>query len=307
MTPAPDSSPAARKQRTLVSLQGLSLGDAFGETYFVEDAAGRVARRELRDGPWHWTDDSAMACSIVEELAQRGRVDQDDLARRFAARYRAESTRGYGAGAQQLLSSVAAGAHWHQASRSLFGGGSFGNGAAMRVAVLGAWFADDLERVAHEARLSAEVTHAHPEGVAGAMAVAAAAALACRGEVIAGPRFLDALRDWVPDSAVLRGISRAIELHDALPADVASELGNGSQISAQDTVPFALWCAATTLTDYEEALWRTVSGLGDRDTTCAIVGGIVACRVGADGLPVDWLRRREPLPALEGLDGLDRV
>ncbi len=42
--------------------------------------------------------------------------------------------------------------------------GSFGNGAAMRAAPLGAWFAGDVETVIQQAILSAEVTHAHPEG-----------------------------------------------------------------------------------------------------------------------------------------------
>jgi ADP-ribosylglycohydrolase len=40
-----------------------------------------------------------------------------------------------------------------------------------------------------------------------------------------------------------------------------------------------------------------VSGLGDRDTTCAIVGGIVAARHGVEGIPADWLAARESLPA----------
>jgi ADP-ribosylglycohydrolase len=66
-------------------------------------------------------------------------------------------------------------------------------------------------------------------------------------------------------------------------------------ISAQDTVPFALWCAAQHLAAFEEALWLTVVGPGDRDTTCAMVGGIVAAATGVAGLPPEWLRRREPL------------
>ena len=45
-----------------------------------------------------------------------------------------------------------------------------------------------------------------------------------------------------------------------------------------------------------DAPWLTVSGLGDRDTTCAIVGGIVACYVGEEGIPAAWLQAREPLP-----------
>ena len=75
-----------------------------------------------------------------------------------------------------------------------------------------------------------------------------------------------------------------------------SVLGNGVRVSAQDTVPFALWCAAERLSNYEEALWLTVSGLGDRDTTCAIAGGVVAMYTGIEGIPQQWLKAREPLP-----------
>jgi ADP-ribosylglycohydrolase len=73
-------------------------------------------------------------------------------------------------------------------------------------------------------------------------------------------------------------------------------LGNGTGVSAQDTVPFALWCAGQRLGSFEEALWLTVSGLGDRDTTCAIVGGIVALYAGSEAIPAEWLQSRESLP-----------
>jgi len=63
----------------------------------------------------------------------------------------------------------------------------------------------------------------------------------------------------------------------------------------QDTVPFCLWCSARHIDDYPEALWNTVSGLGDRDTTCAIVGGIVSLSAGTKGIPCEWLDSREPL------------
>ena len=62
-------------------------------------------------------------------------------------------------------------------------------------------------------------------------------------------------------------------------------------------MPFALFCAAHHLTSFEDAMWATVSGLGDRDTTCAIVGGIVAL---TSDPPMAWLLSREPLPDLRG-------
>lgn len=71
----------------------------------------------------------------------------------------------------------------------------------------------------------------------------------------------------------------------------------GTHISAQDTVPFVLWSAARRLGDYAQALWDTVSGLGDMDTTCAMVGGIVVMYMGVEGIPEAWRRNREPLTA----------
>ncbi len=46
--------------------------------------------------------------------------------------------------------------------------------------------------------------------------------------------------------------------------------------------------------DFEEALWWTAKGMGDCDTTCAIVGGIVA--LSAQEIPAAWLEHREALP-----------
>jgi ADP-ribosylglycohydrolase len=62
-------------------------------------------------------------------------------------------------------------------------------------------------------------------------------------------------------------------------------------------VPFVLWCAGEQLASYEAALWLTVQGLGDIDTNCAMVGGIVAAFTGAEGIPAAWKTAREPLPA----------
>ena len=72
-------------------------------------------------------------------------------------------------------------------------------------------------------------------------------------------------------------------------------LGNGSRITAPDTVPFALWCAARHIDDYAEAFWTTVSVGGDNDTNCAIVGGIVVLANGREAIPEGWRTAREPL------------
>lgn len=76
-------------------------------------------------------------------------------------------------------------------------------------------------------------------------------------------------------------------------------LGNGSHVTCPDTVPYCLWVASGHLRDWEEAFWQALSDAGDRDTVCAIVGGIVAASVGVDGIPAEWRALREPTPEWE--------
>lgn len=294
-----DSDPLAR---ACCSLEGLSVGDAFGEQFFIDPyvAEAAVAARLVPPAPWPYTDDTEMALSVVSVLADADGIDQDELAQSFALHY--DPRRGYGPAMHRLLPQFGAGGDWEQLAPALFGGsGSFGNGAAMRVAPVGAYFADDLDAVAEEAHKSAVVTHAHPEASAGAVAVAVATAYAwrLRGEALPTRQaFLDLVLPHVPDSEVREKIRLARNLDpDASVRLAVSVLGSGDGISAQDTVPFVLWCAGAHLDNYEEALWLTVSGLGDRDTTCAMVGGIVACHVGYSGIPAVWRRSRESLPS----------
>ena len=285
--------------RAWLSLEGLSLGDGFGERFFCapEVLDFLLRERAMPTGPWRYTNDTVMALSIVEVLERHGEIESDRLSDLFAKKYAEDPDRGYGSNAHRILRAVGRGEDWRDVAPSAFGGaGSMGNGGAMRVAPLGGYFADDLELAAFEARRSAEVTHAHLEGQAGAIAVAVAAAAAINGEDL-----LDAALRLMPASETKHGVERAAALSPESSVAVAVEdLGNGSQVVAQDTVPFSLWCAARHRDDFEEAMWTTVSGLGDRDTTCAIVGGIVAGVVGEDALPASWLELREPLTTFAG-------
>lgn len=166
----------------------------------------------------------------------------------------------------------------------------------MRAAPIGAYFCDDFERTAREAKASAEVTHAHPEGQAGAIAVAVAAAMAASQPHFAGREFIQAILDFVPEGLTKQGIQRSLDIPKDELFQAMHELGTGERVTAQDTVPFCLWSAAYHLHNFEEALWHTAKGLGDVDTTCAIVGGIVA--LSAKEIPAVWLKHREPLPEL---------
>lgn len=294
---------SARLASSYLSLLGLSIGDSFGQSFFTnpDPPEPLIERRALPRPSWNYTDDTEMAISILKVLEQHGRIDQDALAIRFADRYRCAPRRGYGGTATFILRCISMGEPWKIVAGSVFDGqGSMGNGAAMRAAPLGAFFADDLDTLVHQARLSAEVTHAHREGQAGAIAVALAAAWAWSHRDQKGPScgrgLLEFVSDQTPEGDTRNGIAEALSLgENASVAQAVSTLGNGSRLTSSDTVPFALWCAARHFDSYEEALWTTVSGLGDRDTTCAMVGGIVVLATGAAAIPPDWFAAREPL------------
>lgn len=298
-----DSGHTARLARARVALEGLSVADAFGGFFEFgrpDMVEFHLKNRRLPPTPWHYTDDTNMALSIYQILREYGEIRQDELANSFAEHF--DRTRGYGMGARALMVRMRKGAHWRDVSAILFGEGSYGNGGAMRVAPVGAYFADDLDAAIENARLSAEITHAHPEGVAGAIAVAIATAYAWRlreaGEKPSRSQFIDAVLSHIPESEVRTKCAAARDLAPDLPLrpDVVLAIGNGSGVTAQDTVPFVLWSAGERLDDYEQAMWQTALAGGDVDTTCAMVGGITASYTGIDGIPPEWVASREPLP-----------
>lgn len=288
------------------SLRALALGDGFGERWFFrrdDTGLAMIRTRTIPDDlPWHWTDDTALALALVRTLTRHGEVDQQALATEFAETHHADAHRRYGYGMHQLLPMLLADpGNWATYARTLFHGeGSFGNGAAMRVAPLGAWFHRDPERAAEQAARQAEVTHAHVEGIAGAVAVAVAAALAAAGRGTPAPEpevFLDAVARATPEGVIRDGLRAALKLPGTTPVDkVVTVLGNGRKIRASDTVPFAVWAAAHHLDSLTDALWTTAEGFGDVDTTCAITGGIVGARTGLGAVPDPWLAQCEDLP-----------
>ena len=273
------------REHAYAGLLGTAVGDALGDGLYLRDNA---IHRRYPPAPWRWTDDTEMACSVFRVLDTHGHLDPDALAASFVAHH--DVDRGYGTGIDVMMRDVARGANLRDlATRAFNGTGSWGNGAAMRVAPLGAWYAGDPARAAAEAAVSAAVTHTHPEGIAGAVAIAVAAS--------APPEhmFAEVLRH-VPPGDVRTGVEKAATLA-ATPADAAAELGTGRRVSAPDTVPLALWVVARHPHDYEEAVWEVAALAEDVDTLCAIVGGVIAARVGVDGIPAAWRQSVEPLPS----------
>lgn len=133
---------------------------------------------------------------------------------------------------------------------------SYGNGSAMRVSPVG-YYAQTLEEALALAKVSAEVTHNHPEGIKGAQATAAAIFLARRG------KSKQDIRDYVAQTFDY-DLSRTLD--EIRPTFTFDE-------TCQRTVPEAITCFMEGK-DYEDVVRLSVALAGDADTIAAIAGSI---------------------------------
>ncbi|MFK7748641.1 MAG: ADP-ribosylglycohydrolase family protein [Kordia sp.] len=290
-----------RLQLAQKSLLGNSIGDAFGESFFgPEDAVyNAIHFREIPQTTWEFTDDTVMAIAIYTSLETFGEINQDFIAKTFARNYHLDFNRGYGPAMHRTMRAIEAGENWKEVSKAAFSGmGSMGNGGAMRAGLIGAYFYDDLKKVTTQAFLSSEITHANEEGCVGAMAVAVATAINTQLQIdnktLEPNEFIKKVVAQLPDCDTTSKIKKSITV---LPnydiRTVVSILGNGVKMIAQDTVPISIWIAAHHQTDFQEAIWRAVSALGDRDTICAIVGAITIMNTKDENIPADWKNKVE--------------
>ena len=295
-----------RKYRAVLSLLGLSIGDAYGSRCSLGVHAAKKYPGDdshiLPPGPWRWTDDTAQSIEIVEWLLSGKSFERDGLARKLAERYASDKARGYGQGARKLFDQINRGLEPETVRNKLFGNeGSFGNGAAMRAGPIGAFYTDDLDAVVKEVTESALSTHSHNEGQAGALAIGLCAAvvadMTCKGSELEPNKLFDLIVEYLPDSEVKSKVVQAKSIGlDADVNDVVSMLGSGKTAIAVDTVPFCIWSVARHLNSFGEGIWRTCAAGGDKDTNCAMVGSILVLRNGLEGVPSEWIRRVEPVP-----------
>ena len=280
------------RSEALRSLRGLSVGDAYGQMLVMKSFRMTVGEEP---GSWPWTDATHMSLSVVEALEANGTLDPDALAVALARRFDQGRHRNYAVGAVAVFEGLLAGQHWSKVAPSLFGGeGSYGNGAAMRAAPLGAFFAGDPPRAAMEIDRSSVVTNSHLEARVGAVAVAVTAAMLAAPDPPRGDALLAAIAAGLPRSRTRTGIEAARTYSAADLDGAAAKLGIGRQLTSMDTVPFCLWVVARHGRHFERAITMACQPRGAQDAVGAIVGGLAALL--DPRIPPEWLRMREPLP-----------
>jgi ADP-ribosylglycohydrolase len=165
--------------------------------------------------------------------------------------------------------------------------GSYGNGSAMRVSAAG-WLYGTVEETRHAARLTAEVTHNHPEGIKGAEATASAIFLARTGSS------KDKIQAYICHEF---GYDLSRTCDEIRPMYHHVE-------SCQETVPEAI-TAFLEGTDFEDVIRTAVSLGGDCDTLTCIAGGIAEAFYGVPVLYEAECKARLPEDMLEVLVRFD--
>ncbi|MEW4452175.1 ADP-ribosylglycohydrolase family protein [Bremerella sp. JC817] len=174
---------------------------------------------------------------------------------------------------------------------------SAGNGPAMRSAILGAYFGDDLPSMQSFVQCNARITHTDPQAELGAFAIALAASLASRGRQVVSHEFVDTFQKMTsqrPESSpfvqLLKPVAQSIDRGEST-AEFAQSIGLGQRVGGYvgHSVPVVLHCWLSNQTDFSKAIISMIECGGDTDTNAAMVGGIVGARVGKEGIPQRWI------------------
>jgi poly(ADP-ribose) glycohydrolase ARH3 len=285
------------RSKFIGALVGTAVGDGLGaglegwstvsEDEIRTQAEGRAVLR--------YTDDTHMMIGVAESLAAHRGFDGEHMALRFMDNYSHEPYRGYGPGPPRIFRMIREGAAWDTAASKLYGGGSFGNGAAMRIAPVGVFYYDDPPKLREVAAQSGRITHAHPLGTEGGVLQAYAVALgtaADPGEGLRAREFLSALSDFAEDDVYRHKLRAISELPGAGSRQkVVEELGHG--VEAFQSVPSSIYSFLAHPGSYEDAVTYAISLGGDTDTIAAMTGAISGAYLGVEAIPARWRQKLE--------------
>ena len=239
---------------------GAILGDIIGVPFEFMRPQPRTKDFELFSKDCHYSDDSVMTCAIADGLMNVDlSLDDNAIRQRLLQSVlkwgRAYPHAGYGGMFRHFLASDNPRAY-----------NSFGNGSAMRVSSV-AWIGQTLDEVLHLAKLSAEISHNHPEGVKGACATAAAIFMARQ------KADKSQIKNYI-EQQFGYDLSRDIE-----QIRTKYRLGKSNPVACQVSVPDAM-IGFLMGENFEDAIRTTISFGGDTDTTGAICGSIAEAYFG---------------------------
>jgi hypothetical protein len=251
----------ARQYRAMEAFHGLMMGDYMGASMLDQKLAAShmIKNREVPDSPdsVSWPAEVAIQCTYNTIDAAK----DDDMCTLVSKTFR-----------------------YHKGDALV---------CAVGAIVLGAYWADDMDRVIAHTRAAIESATSEADTIIGGITMAVAAAWAWRLQHVfhsSHREFIDLVLAYVPPSALREQLVAARQLPDDLTGlGAAVKLGNVRGETPLDTIPFVIWCVGECLDDYEEAIWTALEARGASDVLCALVGGIMALHTGSEEIPDEWI------------------
>ncbi|MBD3183820.1 hypothetical protein GF312_16165 [Candidatus Poribacteria bacterium] len=291
--------------RFIGSMMGTFVGDALGRPYEGRDGKSidiNKIENPLYEG--RYTDDTQMMISIAESLIENKGFEGADVARKFTENF--DPMRGYGSGAVRVIQRLLSGVSWNHSGSAIFRGGSYGNGAAMRIAPLGLLYHHDKDKLLEVALFSSIITHTHILGKTGAALQACSVALALQYGLtgkLNPTEMVDKLKDELPSDAEIyhEKLDHIVKFLKSTPSqdEVIINLGNG--VAAFDSVPTAIYSFLRHI-DFKNSVIFAIGLGGDTDTIGAMSGAIAGAYHGYKCIPENWLNKLE-----NGYKGRDYV
>lgn len=252
---------------------GAILGDIVGSPYEF-DRGHKTKGFPLFSEESVFTDDSVMTIAVADALMRSLNADDDIIRVNLIERLRYWGHKYWQAGYGQRFF------QW-LLKENPQPYNSYGNGSAMRVSSV-AWLYHDISSVRRVARISAEITHNHPEGIKGAEATASAIFLARNGSSKAEiKRYIECEFDYV--------LNRTCD-------EIRPEYHHVE--TCMETVPEAITAFLEGET-FEDVIRTAVSLGGDSDTLTAIAGSIAEGYYGIPDALKEECKARLPEPLLQ--------
>lgn len=281
-------------------LLGLAIGDALGmpvegaRASSIRSRLGRVT--DFLPAPWRnlqagqWTDDTKMMLCHARSIADTGRVDPEDITRKFLDWMDGRDWRGMGNATYSSIKRLGEGASPGESGET--GEMAAGNGTAMRIAPVALFLCRDLEALRREAETASIITHNNSEAVAGSRAVSYAIARMVQEE-IEPDELLAGMVEFAGPSGVSERLSMAGRLLKQEMDEEEALVRLGTSGYVVETVASAMFCVLKHRDDFAEAVIAAVNAGLDADTTGAIAGTLSGARNGLEAVPERWASQVE--------------
>ncbi|MDY6783675.1 MAG: ADP-ribosylglycohydrolase family protein [Cyanobacteriota bacterium] len=279
-------------------LLGTAVGDAMGLPYEglsprrLRKFAPRIDRHRFLFNKGMVSDDTEQTCMVAQAILVAG-GDGEKFAIALAWRLRfwlLGLPAGIGKGTLQACLKLWLGFPYDDS-----GVFSAGNGAAMRCAILGVCYGENLSKLRAFVRRCTRLTHSDPKAEWGALAVAIAAYLASTQSEIQPEQYLTTLSASLEPEAkefldLIESATQSASQNETGEI-FAMNLGARRGISGYvyRTVPTAIQVWLRHQRDFGGGISEIVQLGGDTDTTAAILGGIIGASAGKQGIPQQWL------------------